>query len=337
VDDVLFAGSVDAAVEEDGELHGQECIFLRAMPPVVSIILPTYDRIAFLREAVESVLAQTVAEWELIIADDGSTDDTVSWLASLGDRRIVVLQHEHTAHKSALRNSALARATADWIAFLDSDDRWHPAKLDRQLAFHAAHPGVRWSYTGRRLIDADGRELSATLFGPWRAHSGWILDHVIALEANIALPSVMVERALLQQVGGFNEAFHSAEDFELWVRLAECCECGLVDEPLLDVRKHKATSYQRADVSLGFVQIYRDFAARTTDHHRRTVARQHEAVHAVAAAERLGLQRRWREARHALALAVRARASAPFVYRAIARHAQHRLRAMMVRSTAPVA
>jgi len=287
--------------------------------PAVSIIVPTYDRVEFLREAVESVRAQTVADWELFVVDDGSSDDTVPWLESLAESRLTVIQQPHSGHKARLRNLGLAR--------------WHPEKLERQLAFHRANPGCRWSYTGRTFIDAAGRDLPADRFKPWSAHSGWILRQVLELEANIALPSVMVDRALLRTVGGFNEAYPWAEDYELWFRLSECCECGVIDEPLLEVRKHKSTSYQRPEVSLGFVRMYRDFAARTNDPALRDMARTREAYNAIGAADRLGILGRWREARAALLIALRVRPFAPFVYRAAARLFRRRLHAMAAPST----
>ncbi|MEP6491285.1 MAG: glycosyltransferase [bacterium] len=299
----------------------------------VSIILPTYNRLGYLKEAVESVRAQTCASWELIVVDDGSDDDSIAWLDSLGDPRITCVAQAHTGHKSLLRNAGLACARADWIAFIDSDDRWTPTKLERQLAYHAANQSVRWSYTGRVFIDADGERLPDNRFRPWEAHSGWILKEIIALEANIALPSVMVARAVLRDVGGFNEAWRSTEDYELWLRLAERCECGIVDEPLLEVRKHRRASFQRPDVSLGFAKMFETFARRTPDRSLRATARTRAAYHAVDATNRLAILRRWAEARSALVVALRLRPLSPFTYRTAARLAWRRMRAAMGRSS----
>jgi glycosyltransferase involved in cell wall biosynthesis len=303
------------------------------MAPAVSIILPTYDRLTYLREAVASVVAQTVNDWELIVVDDGSADETVPWLESLDDARISVVREAHTGHKARLRNLGVARARAGRIAFLDSDDRWSAEKLERQMAYHDANPRYRWSYTGRRFIDAAGETIPTTQFTPWVAHSGWILEQVITHQANIALPTVMVERTFLQDAGGFNENFRAAEDYELWVRLAERAECGLIEEPLLDIRKHRTETFQRPDVSLGFVQIYRDFVARTSDPTLRKEAIVRQAQNAVDAANRLGIQQRWRDAGAAIALAARVRPFSPFVYRAVARLLKRRLYALTDRAT----
>lgn len=307
------------------------------MSPAVSIILPTYDRLPLLREAVGSVLAQTISDWELIVADDGSADDTVGWLESLADPRILTLRHEHTGHRSLLRNDGLEKSRADWIAFLDSDDRWVPEKLERQLAFHAANPRFRWSYTGRTFIDGSGAPLPAERFKPWAPHQGNILRQVLTHEASIALPSVMAERALLREVGGFALASWSAEDYELWLRLAERVECGVLVEPLLEVRKHKSTTFQRPDVDLAFAAMFRAFAARASSPELADIARTRSAQHALGAADRLARQHQWTAAARAVGTAVSSRPLRPFVYRAGLRLAWRRLRTVVNRATAPAA
>ena len=288
------------------------------MVPAVSIILPTYRRLGHLREAVASVLAQTVPDWELIVIDDGSADDTVAWLESLAESRMRILAHPHTGNPALLRNVALGHARARWIAFLDSDDRWAPTKLERQLALHAENPHLRWSYTGRDMMDAAGVALPSASFKPWTPHAGWILADVLALEANIPLPSVMVERVLLLEVGGFDAAWPWA-DYELWLRLAERCECGLIAEPLLAVRLHRSATFGDPSVNLGLADMYRSFAGRTTDAALRSIAHRSQAMHLVRAAGELATLARWPEARHALVAAARLRPFAPFVYRAAAR------------------
>ena len=301
--------------------------------PAVSVILPTHNRIEYLKEAVNSVRAQTLTDWELIVVVDGSTDGSAEWLENLGDPRIMLVRNAHRSSCAAARNAGLPGARAKWIAFLDDDDRWAPNKLARQLAFHSDHPAVRWSYTAATKIDATGRPLSPDLFRPWVPHSGQILEQVLSLEANIAAPSVMVEAALLRELGGFNETCR-AEDFELWVRLAERCECGLVDEPLLEIRKHRAVSFQWPEISLGFTEIYQAFADRTADPLLREQSHTRAAYHAVDAADRFGMLGQWSDAAGAVRLALRIRPRAPFAYRAAWRLVWRRIRAA-VSSDAP--
>ncbi|MEO8621098.1 MAG: glycosyltransferase family A protein [bacterium] len=288
------------------------------MSPAASIILPTFNRLDYLREAVESVRAQTMSGWELIVVDDGSTDDTVAWLESLAEPRMIILKHEHTGNPALLRNVAIALARAEWIAFLDSDDRWVPQKLERQLALHAGNPHLRWSYTGREMIDAGGAALPTNRFKQWEAHSGWILQQVLALDANIPLPSVMVQRSLLREVGGFDASWPWS-DYELWLRLAEGYECGLVAEPLLEVRSHRSATFGDPRVNLGLADMYRGFAERTMDPRLRSTARARQAMHLVRAADESAVLGRWADARAAVAAALRLRPFAPFVYRAAGR------------------
>src|SRR5260221_147392 len=123
------------------------------MPPLVSIIVPTFNRVKYLRVAVDSVFAQTFEDWELIIADDGSDADTMAYLRTLADvPRVKLLRLSHTGNPPAVRNAALREATAEYIAFLDSDDVWMPEKLEAQLMSLRSHPVRRWSYTGCVMV-----------------------------------------------------------------------------------------------------------------------------------------------------------------------------------------
>lgn len=305
--------------------------------PAVSIVLPTYDRLDYLKEAVQSVQSQTITDWELIIVDDGSRDATVAWVESLTDPRIQLIRCEHTANRAHLRNRGISVARARWIGFLDSDDRWRPHKLERQLAYHAAYPGLRWSYTGRSLIDAEGRESVDPRRKQWVPHAGWIVQPLLQLDATIALPGVLVERALLQDMGGFDETRLFVEDYELWLRLAQRAECGLIDEPLIEVRAHQSTSAGRPEVDLGFMEVHRRFAATTPDPALREIARQQEAFFAMRAAGRWTDRREWARAAAALGTALRRRPADPRAYRGAARLVWRMLRAVINRSSARAA
>src|SRR3954465_5067207 len=118
---------------------------------MVSVLLPTFNRAHYLPDAVHSVLRQTETRWELIVADDGSTDETNAYLATLSDPRIRILRLDHVGHPGEVRNRALALCRAPWVAFLDSDDWWEPGKLATQLAALAAHPEHEWSFTSFRI------------------------------------------------------------------------------------------------------------------------------------------------------------------------------------------
>ena len=100
---------------------------------LVTVVIPTYNRYSFIREAIESVIAQTYSNWELIIVDDGSTDDTATYIKSIPDKRIHLLELQHCGNIAMLRNIGAKSASGQWITFLDSDDMWVPEKLETQL------------------------------------------------------------------------------------------------------------------------------------------------------------------------------------------------------------
>src|SRR5471030_100631 len=136
--------------------------------PVVSIILPTFNRLRFLRPAVDSVLAQTFADWQLIIADDGSDEATRRYLRAL-DRhgRVSLIWLAHSGIPAIVRNAALRQARGDYVAFMDSDDLWSPEKLQRQLESLQQRPGCRWSYTAFSQIDEFGVPLAEEATRRW--------------------------------------------------------------------------------------------------------------------------------------------------------------------------
>ena len=206
--------------------------------PAVSIILPTFNRLKYLRLAIDSVFAQTLADWELLIADDGSDEETRAYLRGLENLpRVKVIWLSHSGNPSAVRNAALREARGDYIAFLDSDDMWMPAKLERQIdVLRASHR--RWIYTGYVRIGDAGE--TKTLPSPkrWLPYRGAILEPLLRLEAAVATAAVLVERHLLAQAGGFDEELLMFEHYDLWLRLALHSEVELIDEPLTCLRSH---------------------------------------------------------------------------------------------------
>jgi len=206
---------------------------------LVSVVLPTFNRLPFLRAAVESVCAQTFTDWELLIADDGSGAETLGYLESLAhDPRITVLYLAHAGRPSAVRNAALRRASGEYVAFLDSDDLWAARKLERQIGTLRARGNCRWSYTAFLQVDASGNTLPEEAHRPWVPYEGDIFRQVVTGRASIRTPTVLATRELLAQAGGFDEALLSGEDFDLWLRLTLRSEVAVIDEPLVYVRRH---------------------------------------------------------------------------------------------------
>jgi len=209
------------------------------MSPAVSIILPTFDRLAFLPAAIASAFAQTFTDWELIVADDGSSADTRAYLKTLDDPpRVRVIWLSHSGRPSVVRNAALRAAQGEFVAFLDSDDIWLPKKLETQIASLRRHAQRKWSYTRFDLVGAAGNPSASAAERNWPAPSGWILEKLLTGGTVIALPSVVVSRQLLQALGAFDEELVMSEDDELWLRLAAHSEIDGIDEPLTHVRRH---------------------------------------------------------------------------------------------------
>jgi glycosyltransferase involved in cell wall biosynthesis len=208
--------------------------------PKVSIVLPTFNRLKYLRPAVASVFAQTFTDWELIVADDGSEAETADYLASITDPpRVTVLSLPHSGNPGTVRNAAWQAARGEYIAFLDSDDVWMPQKLALQLKSLQSHPERGWSHTAFAVIDDSGGLLSGERARWWPAADGWILPSLIKMETVIAIPSVMVKRQLLAQAGGFDVKQRMCEDYDLWLRLAGLSQIQGVRETLALVRSHR--------------------------------------------------------------------------------------------------
>lgn len=208
------------------------------MTPRVSVIIPTYNRAALLREAVDSVLQQTFVDWELIVVDDGSTDGTAEYLASVSDLRVRVARSGHSGNPNTVRNAGLAHAIGRYVAFLDSDDWWSADKLARQVAALESTPGCGWSYTGLAVSDSGGTPVPPDEPEAFEPKDGWILEAFVSGRARIQTSTVMAERTLVDDVGRFDDRFVIAGDFDLWIRLAERSRVVAVPGALTTVRRH---------------------------------------------------------------------------------------------------
>lgn len=294
--------------------------------PLVSVVLPTHDRLAYLREAVDSVFAQTVGDWELILADDGSTDGTVEWARTLDDPRVRLIELPRTANPAFVRNRALEAARGRWVAFLDSDDAWAPDKLEAQLAALRDAPGARWSYGDCEIMDVRGDPVSRERFRSWLPISGRITLPLLAYRAQVSCPSVMVERALLAEVGPFDEGLPKCEDFEMWLRLAEVAECVAVPGRRVRVRLHWGSSTRdNPRVEEDTIAVFRRFAAGTRSREARRVCRRQIAFHALRLAWRRGQRGDRAGSLRALATALRARPLDPHPWRALSDWARGRV------------
>ena len=204
--------------------------------PRVSVLMAVRDGGPFLAEAIASIRQQSFRDWELVAVDDGSTDGSNDVLraAARGEMRIRVFRQGPLGLVPAL-NRAVAEARGDFFARMDADDRSHPDRLGRQLAFLAVHPEVGVLGTAVRRFGAAG--------GIWRRpEDDAALRAALLFEAPLAHPTVMLRRSLWEAAGseGYREDFRAAEDIDLWERLAPHTQFANLRVPLLDYRVHAA-------------------------------------------------------------------------------------------------
>ncbi|MFO7788089.1 MAG: glycosyltransferase [Halospina sp.] len=183
--------------------------------PLISIVTPTFNRADYLRVAIDSVLAQTYANFEHLIVDDGSTDDTAGVVDSYGDERIRYFRQENQG-QSVARNLGIENSRGEFICFLDSDNAWVPDKLRQQLEAFESHPEAGVVYGNSISIDAEGNELSRRNM---RRHSGWITEGLLG-DNFVSMNTTMTRTELLRRVGGFNPADRYAEDYGLWLHVS---------------------------------------------------------------------------------------------------------------------
>jgi glycosyltransferase involved in cell wall biosynthesis len=209
-----------------------------SIQPLVTIVIPTYNRLKFVQQAIESVIAQTYTHWELVIVDDGSDDGTAAAIISMSDRRIRLLTLKHSGNIATLRNIGVRAGFGEWLAFLDSDDIWVPQKLEIQLKMLLCTE-KRWGFGGFELMNNEMLVIPNKA-GIYRPVSGWIANEVLTTEVSVNIGALLLERSLFEEAGGFNEDPNLLyrEDYELVIRLALRAEALAVPDLLVRVREH---------------------------------------------------------------------------------------------------
>ena len=183
--------------------------------PKVSVIIPTYNRLPMLKEALDSVLSQDFDDFELIVVDDGSTDGTAEVIKGYGGR-VKLLQYPENRGVSAARNQGILKARGKYIAFLDSDDLWVKGKQKIQVAFLDDNPHYPLCYTDEIWI-RKGRRVNPKF--KHAKYSGWIFEKCLPL-CTISPSSAMMRKALFSKVGLFDEALPVCEDYDFWLRVS---------------------------------------------------------------------------------------------------------------------
>jgi glycosyltransferase involved in cell wall biosynthesis len=224
----------------------------------VSVLIPTYNRSYIIRDALQSALSQTYRDFEIVVADDGSTDDTAGIVKNLGSERIRYIRHESNRGCSAACNTAIAGASGQLLAFLDSDDLWKPDYLERQVGFLDRHPSVDLVFSDMELQEKSRSFPSLMglmhcfprmLRGKPQAEeyifSGREMYICLLEEVPIKPTATVARRELFQKGGGFNETWPSGTDWDLFLRFSKLADFGYIDLPLVIQRRTPDATHQK--------------------------------------------------------------------------------------------
>jgi glycosyltransferase involved in cell wall biosynthesis len=220
--------------------------------PTVSVIIPTFNRAAFICEAIESVLSQSYSAVELIVIDDGSTDNTAALLKPYIERCQIIYRYQENQRQSVARNHGLSIASGDYCCFLDSDNRWLPGKLKIQVDYLASHSEVDIVYGDNQLIDESGVVTSKQNM---RRHSGLIYPFMLK-DNCVSMNTVMARMKCFKEQGGFDPEFKVADDYELWLRMSAhyrfaylpqfFAQYRVMDEQISSNKERRYSSNERA-------------------------------------------------------------------------------------------
>jgi glycosyltransferase involved in cell wall biosynthesis len=302
-----------------------EALYKHSLPkePLVSVILPTYNRRQFIGESIESVLNQSYRNIELIVVDDGSTDGTDELVHAISPR--IRYFRQANAGVAAARNRGLAAAQGELMAFQDSDDLWHPEKLSLQVALLQHNPCAGMTYTSHRIIDCNGRVIG----GRWKQlHSGRVTEELFK-SMFIIMPSTLVRRSVVDRVGQFNTSLCTNSDYEFWLRASLYTDFLAIEADLVDERQSpcRLTSAKGDSATLQYnmlSEFYHNMGG--TAAIRQEIASRALAKSAYRAGRALGKEGRFAAARQMLVKSLGHRFTCRAATRLIWSHLRHFIR-----------
>jgi glycosyltransferase involved in cell wall biosynthesis len=210
----------------------------KAILPKVSVLIPSYNHAAFIGHAIQSVINQSFQDFEILIGDDASTDDTMDILSGFSDPRITITYHNENRGQSATVNDLLRNSRGEYIAHLNSDDYWDPGKLERQVEFMDKHQEYGVIFSDAIFVDENNEPVcdSPNSYADTnRSRGGW-LRSFFGSEFHLCYPSSLVRKSCFEEVGFYNTRLRQIPDFDMWVRIIKKFEIFVSDERLVFFR-----------------------------------------------------------------------------------------------------
>jgi glycosyltransferase involved in cell wall biosynthesis len=204
----------------------------------VSVIIPTYNRRDYLKEALDSVLWQSFRDFEIIVIDDGSNDGTREMIQEVYGSSIKYIWQENQG-ESVARNRGLEAAQGEYIALLDSDDRWLKEKLTKQVKYLNENPIPGMVYSQAWIIDGTGKRIEGDPWGIELYNDGIDLESLVFNNRISGPSSTLIRRSVINKVGEFDSNIRYGEDWDLWLRIAKHFGIALIEEPMVEVRRHR--------------------------------------------------------------------------------------------------
>lgn len=225
------------------------------MIPSVSVVIPTYNYGRFIAETIESVLAQTLPPAEIIVVDDGSTDETEEIVRGFGDKVRYIRQENQGVCEA--RNNGVANSSGEYIAFLDADDIWEPEKLEKQIAKFTDDDEIGLVHCGmREFDDGTGETIRLHLEG----REGWVADDILLWKGPVIVGpggTIVVTRMAFNYADGFDPKLKVGEDLDFCYRVAKKYKVGFVAEVLVEYRSHGANAHSNVrEMELGMSRFY---------------------------------------------------------------------------------
>ena len=224
---------------------------IERIPGLVSIIMPSYNTAPYIKKSIQSVIAQTYINWELLIVDDCSTDNTIEILSKIQDNRIHLYKNKTNLGAAVSRNKALREAKGQWIAYLDSDDLWMPEKLEKQITYMNKY-GYAFSYTNYEEINTEGKRTGVRVTGPRKITKTGMFNYCWPGCLTVMFDATKVGLIQIENIKKNN-------DYAMWLKVCKKANCYLLDEYLAQYRKGRSGSVSSQNITTLVMWHYKLF------------------------------------------------------------------------------